>query len=92
MASARNDAAQRLQQATQNADQIVQVAQAQARERLARASADTNAIVGLAQQQDPGLMLRLYRQRVPAILSRAGSVTTVSPEDSARLILQGPNP
>ena len=85
-----NEAAQRLQQATQSADRTVQVAQAQARERLAQASADTSTIVGLAQQQDPGLMLRLYRERVPAILSRAGSVTTVSPEDSGRLILQGP--
>ncbi|WP_323114155.1 protease modulator HflK [Pseudomonas guariconensis] len=90
VASARNEAAQRLQQATQSADRTVQVAQAQARERLAQASADTSTIVGLAQQQDPGLMLRLYRERVPAILSRAGSVTTVSPEDSGRLILQGP--
>ncbi|MQT92213.1 protease modulator HflK [Pseudomonas helleri] len=92
VASARNEAAQRLQQATQSADRTVQVAQAQTRERLAQASADTSTIVGLAQQQDPGLMLRLYRERVPAILSRAGSVTTVSPEDSGRLILQGPKP
>ncbi|WNW10351.1 protease modulator HflK [Pseudomonas sp. DTU_2021_1001937_2_SI_NGA_ILE_001] len=92
VASARNEAAQRLQQATQNAERTVQVAQAQARERLAQASAATSTIVGLAQQQDPGLMLRLYRERVPAILSRAGSVTTVNPEDSGHLILQGPKP
>ncbi|MHA6195049.1 protease modulator HflK [Pseudomonas wadenswilerensis] len=92
VASAHNDAARQTQQATQNADRTVQVAEAEARERLSRAQADTATIVGLAQQNDPGLMLRLYRERVPAILSRAGSVTTVNPEDSGRLILDGPKP
>jgi len=92
IASARNDAARQTQQATQNADRIVQVAEAEARERLSRAQADTATIVGLARHTDPGLMLRLYRQRVPAILSRAGSITTVNPEDSGRLILDGPKP
>lgn len=92
VAQARNEAARQLQQATQAADHTVQVAQAQARERLARANADTATIAGLAQQQDPGLMLRLYRERMPAILSRAGAVTTVNPEDSGHLILEGPKP
>lgn len=92
VADARNDAARQLQQATQDADRTLQVAQAQARERLARANADTATIAGLARQDDPGLMLRLYRERMPAILSRAGSVTTVNPEDSGHLILEGPRP
>jgi len=38
---------------------------------------------------DPGLMLRLYRERMPRILSQAGSVTSVDPEDDSRLIIQG---
>ncbi|MFW3894782.1 protease modulator HflK [Pseudomonas bharatica] len=92
VAGARTDAARRLQEATQNADRTVQVAEAEARERLSRAQAATATIVGLGQQDDPGLMLRLYRERVPAILSRAGSVTLVDPQDSGRLILDGPKP
>lgn len=90
VASARNDAALKMQQATQNADRVIQVAQAEASERLARARSDTASISSLAQQQDPGLPLRLYRERLPAILSRAGSVTAVNPDDVGRLILPGP--
>lgn len=90
VASARNDAALKMQQATQNADRMIQVAQAEASERLARARSETASISSLAQQQDPGLPLRLYRERLPAILSRAGSVTAVNPNDGGKLILQGP--
>lgn len=92
VAKARNDAARQLQQATQAADRTVQVAQAQASERLSRAQSQTATIVGLAQQQDPQLLLRLYRERVPAILARAGSVTMVDKEDAGRMILPGPKP
>ncbi|HDS1679397.1 TPA: protease modulator HflK [Pseudomonas putida] len=90
VAKARNDAARQLQQATQAADRTVQVAQAEASERLSRAQAATAMIVGLSQQQDPQLLLRLYRERVPAILARAGSVTTVNKDDAGHMILQGP--
>ncbi len=90
VARARNDAARQLQQATQAADRTVQVAQAEASERLSRAQAATATIIGLAQQQDPQLLLRLYRERVPAILARAGSVTTVNKDDAGHMILQGP--
>jgi len=92
VAKARNEAARQMQQATQAADRTVQVAQAQASERLSRAQAETATIVGLTQQQDPQLLLRLYRERVPAILARAGSVTTVDKEDTGRMILPGPTP
>ena len=68
----------------------MQVAQAEPSERLSRAQAATATIVGLAQQQDPQLLLRLYRERVPAILARAGSVTTVNKDDAGHMILQGP--
>lgn len=93
VANARTDAAKTAQAATQQADHTVQVAHAQAGERLAKAQAQTATIAGLAQTQpgatDPDLLLRLYRERVPAILHQAGSVTTVDPADSDRLILQG---
>jgi regulator of protease activity HflC (stomatin/prohibitin superfamily) len=92
VAKARNDAARQLQEATQAADRTLQMAEAAATERLSRAHADTATIVGLTQQQDPQLLLRLYRERVPAILARAGSVTTVNAEDTGRMILQGPKP
>ncbi|MBG6380332.1 protease modulator HflK, partial [Pseudomonas aeruginosa] len=38
---------------------------------------------------DAGLLWRLYRERVPAILGKAGSVGSVDPRDDGRLILQG---
>jgi hypothetical protein len=39
--------------------------------------------------KDSGLLLRLYRERLPKILGQAGSVTTVDPKDDSRLIIQG---
>lgn len=93
VANARNDAAKTTQNATQEADRTVEQAHAQASERLALAQSDTAAIVNLAKVQqagnDPGLLLRLYRERVPKILGQAGSVTTVDPKDDSRLIIQG---
>lgn len=93
VANARNEAAKVMQAATQQADGTVEQAHAQASERLAKAQADTSAIASLASVQksgsDPGLMLRLYRERVPRILGQAGSVTTVDPHDDSRLIIQG---
>ncbi|WP_431323271.1 protease modulator HflK [Rhizobium sp. YTU87027] len=93
IASAQNDAEKDKQAANQEADRIVQVAEAQSSERLAAARADTATITGFASGQgrdsDPGLLWRLYRDRVAKILSQAGSVITVDPKDDARLILQG---
>ncbi|WP_226502987.1 protease modulator HflK [Pseudomonas sp. MWU16-30317] len=93
VANARTDAAKTTQAATQQADRTLQVAHAQASERLATAQAQTATIDSLAQANpaatDPDLLLRLYRERIPAILHQAGSVTTVDPADSDHLILQG---
>ncbi|MCO3712085.1 protease modulator HflK, partial [Pseudomonas aeruginosa] len=53
------------------------------------------SIVGLAPAlgaTDAGLLWRLYRERVPAILGKAGSVGSVDPRDDGRLILQGGQP
>ncbi|GGU52786.1 hypothetical protein GCM10009504_07150 [Pseudomonas laurentiana] len=96
VASARNDAAKQIQAATQAADRTLQVAKAQAGERVARANTDTATIISLAQTQrthtDPGLLLRLYRERITKILAQAGSITTLDPHDDAHLILQGTQP
>lgn len=93
VAEARNDAAWNTQQATQAADRMLQVAQAAASERLAKAQSDTATVQQLAQSMkdkvDPGLLARVYRERMKTILSQAGSVTTVDPRDDARLILSG---
>lgn len=93
VANARTDAEKLNQTANQQADRVLQVAHAQASERLAKAQTDTAAVTGLAQsiqnKSDPGLLLRIYRERVPAILKQAGSVTTVDPRDDSRLIIQG---
>lgn len=93
VANARTDAEKQNQTANQQADRTLQVAHAQASERLAKAQTDTAAVTGLAQsiqnQSDPGLLLRIYRERVPGILKQAGSVTTVDPHDDSRLIIQG---
>jgi regulator of protease activity HflC (stomatin/prohibitin superfamily) len=93
VANARTDAERLNQSATQQADRTLQVAHAQASERLAKAQTDTATVASLAEsirdKSDPGLLLRLYRERVPKILGQAGSVTTVDPHDDSRLIIQG---
>jgi regulator of protease activity HflC (stomatin/prohibitin superfamily) len=89
VANARTEAEKLTQAATQQADRLVQVAHAQASERLANAQAQTATVTSLAQVKDPGLLLRLYRERLPKVLGQAGSVTTVDPKDDARLIIQG---
>lgn len=91
VANARTEAEKLTQTARQEADRVLQVAHAQASERLAKASADTATVLSLANAQgsDPQMLLRLYRERVPAILRQAGSVTTVDPKDDSRLIIQG---
>lgn len=93
VANARTEAEKLTQTATQQADRTVQVAHAQASERLAKAQADTATVTSLAQsvrdKSDPGLLMRIYRERVPKILGQAGSVTTVDPRDDSHLIIQG---
>lgn len=94
LAEARNDATWTVQNATQAADRILQVANAQASERLSKAQTDTATILQLAQsihdRVDPGLSMRVYRERMAAILAKAGSVTLVDAKDEAKLIVSGP--
>jgi regulator of protease activity HflC (stomatin/prohibitin superfamily) len=92
-AEAHNDAAWIVQNATQAADRTLQVAEAQASERLAKAQADTAAVLQLSQTMrgavDPGLALRVYRERMASVLAKAGSVTMIDPNDDSRLIIPG---
>lgn len=96
MAEARNDAAWLLQNAEASADRILQVAQAQASERLAKAQSDTAAVMQLEKSirdgVDPGLLVRLYRERMQRILAQAGSVTMVDAKGESHLIIPGAQP
>ena len=38
---------------------------------------------------DPGLAMRVYRERMATILAKAGSVTMIDPKDESRLIIPG---
>lgn len=90
IATAQSDASLTRQKAVQQADQLRQTAQAKAQESVAKAQSDTATIAHLANNHDdPDLMGRIYRQRIAEILSKAGSVVTVSLQDDAHLILQG---
>ena len=94
VAKARTEA-EKLTQAATEGPTALQLARAEAGERLAQARRDTASIVGLAPAlgaTDAGLLWRLYRERVPAILGKAGSVGSVDPRDDGRLILQGGQP
>lgn len=92
VAEARTFAEQHRQDGAQRADRILADAQASAVERVAQARASTAAIEQLEgavqAQSDPGLVARLYRDRMQQILSKV-RVTTVDPRDTSNLILPG---
>ncbi|RDU97654.1 SPFH domain-containing protein [Trinickia dinghuensis] len=92
VAEARTFAEQHRQEGQQHADTILANAQASAVERVAQARSSTAAIAQLEQAaqagSDPGLMARLYRDRMQQILSKV-HVTTVDPHDTSNLILPG---
>ncbi len=93
LADARSDAARITQQASQQADRSLQIAHANASERVAKAQADTSAVnylaASLQNRTEPDLLMRVYRERMPLILKNAGSITTLEPRSDARLILSG---
>lgn len=96
VADARTDAARIVQQATQAADRSLQVASANASERLAQAQAATANVLHLAESlrsgTEPGLLLRVYRERLPGILRQSGGVTTLNANSAAQLIIPGTQP
>ncbi|RKE39232.1 regulator of protease activity HflC (stomatin/prohibitin superfamily) [Paraburkholderia sp. BL23I1N1] len=93
IAEARTAAEGTRQDAQQDADRIVQNAHASAVERVATAQAQTLTIqqlnAPLQTHSDPGLLARVYRDRVHQILSKAAGVTTVDPRNTSNLILPG---
>lgn len=93
IAAARTAATLRAQQAQQQADRLIQQAEASRQETLAKASTDTQLILQLSQvmrdRSDGGMLQRLWREKVTKILAQAGQVIAVAPGDDSRLILQG---
>ncbi len=93
LADARSDAARITQSATQQADRSVQVAHANASERVAKAQADTSTInllsASIQNRTEPDLLMRVYRERMSLILKNAGSITTVEPHSDTKLIISG---
>lgn len=94
IAQAQNDATLRLQKAQQQADRVLQQAEASSSEMHARAEVSTQTITKLAEARadgrDPGMLQRLWRDKIAKILSSAGQVITVNPQESNQLILPGP--
>lgn len=93
LADARSDAARIIQTANQAADRSLQVANALASERIAKAQADTASIFSLTesvnQQTEPGLLMRIYRERLPDILKSAGAITTIEPQTTPQFVIPG---
>jgi regulator of protease activity HflC (stomatin/prohibitin superfamily) len=93
IADARTAGERTLQSANQAADRTIEYAQARASERLAKAQADTADVLQLADAikggLDPGLLPRIYRARITAILAKSSYLTMVDPKDDAHLIIQG---
>ena len=93
VASARKQASLRLQAAQQQADRLIEQAQASRQETLAKAQIDTRMIMSLAQAKrdgaDGGLLQRIWREKITAILAQADQVVTVAPGQDSQLLLQG---
>jgi len=93
IANARTDSEKTQQTANQDADRTVEIAQANASERLAKAQADTADVLQLSAAikggLDAGLLPRMYRERITAILAKTSFLTMVDPHDDAHLLISG---
>lgn len=93
IASAQNDAAQTLQQATQSVEYILQVAQAKASERLAKARTDTAVIITLINNNKYAMntnsLLNIYHEKIASVLRSAKTVDMVNENDAGHLIIEG---
>ncbi len=100
IAAARTDAAHIAQEADRDHDRVLDDASAAADERIRTAAADVAPVTALqtslaADHAGPDarstLLLRAWRDRVAAILDRAGSVTVVDAHSATQAILPGPD-
>jgi regulator of protease activity HflC (stomatin/prohibitin superfamily) len=92
VAESRTDAERYRQDGQQQRTRLIEQAQAAAREEVVRATVATDRIAALAAEATPErralLLTRLYRERIEAVLARAGSVSVV-PNGPVRLIVPG---
>lgn len=93
VASARTDAEKYRQQGERDRSEILQTAEAKAKEAIAKARIATDRITALAAESSPErralLLTRLYRERMETILRRAGLVTLVDGKEPVRLLIPG---
>ncbi len=96
LAAARTQALQTRQTAQREQDSVLTAADAEAAERVNTARTQVAAIVALETADDPsgrpGLLDRLYRERIATVLGQAGQVMTVDPRGGTRFILPGSQP
>ena len=92
VAESRTDAERYRQDGQQQRTRLIEQAQAAAREEVVRATVATDRIAALAAEATPArralLLTRLYRDRIEAVLTRAGSVSVV-PNGPVKLIVPG---
>ncbi len=92
VAESRTDAERYRQDGQQQRTRLIEQAQAAAREEVVRATVATDRIAALAAEATPArralLLTRLYRDRIEAVLARAGSVSVV-PNGPVKLIVPG---
>ena len=98
VAAARTDADHTLQEADRGRDRLLADADAAAVERVRTAATDIAALAGLeaslannAPALREAMLLQVWRDRVSAILARAGSVTAVDGRSGVHAILPGPD-
>ena len=93
LAGARTQATLTVQTGDRDHDRILTQAHASAEERVDQARSQVAAIAALETRDDPagrpGLLDRLYRERIAAVLGQAGHVTAVDPQGGSRLIMSG---
>ncbi|HEX3132936.1 MAG TPA: SPFH domain-containing protein [Planctomycetota bacterium] len=93
VASARTDAEKYHQQGERDRTEIIEGAQAKAKEIITDARVATDRIVSLGAESSPDrrsqLLTRLYRERMETILRRAGLVTLVDGREPIRLLVPG---
>jgi regulator of protease activity HflC (stomatin/prohibitin superfamily) len=96
IAGARTDATRYRREAENERTRILQGAAAEAKETVVRAHVVTDPIAALAAESSPArralLISRLYRERIEAILRRAGSVLVVDGAQPVRVYLPGDAP
>jgi modulator of FtsH protease HflK len=96
LATARTQATLTLQTGDREQDRILTEARAEAEETVSKARSQIAAIAALGTDADPagrsGLLERLYRERISAVLGQAGHMVAVDPQGGPRLVLPGAQP